>query len=57
MGFTSYSINGKVSLEWKKTNKKVTIDIIIPSNTKATFIYNDSNVELEFGNHHFEFEE
>ena len=51
------SIYGKVSLEWKKTNKKVTIDITIPSNTKATFIYNDSNVELEFGNHHFEFEE
>ena len=40
---------GKVSVSWKKENSKVSFDIEVPVNTKATFIYNKQTKELEPG--------
>lgn len=40
---------GKVSVSWKKVNDKVSFDIEVPVNTKATFIYNKQTKELEPG--------
>ena len=49
------SIYGKISLAWKKENGKIIINISIPSNTSAHFIYNDVNEFLQSGNYYFEF--
>ena len=49
------SIYGKVSLSWQKINDKVIIDIEVPSNTTATFIYQNKNDLLQTGRYHYEF--
>ena len=51
---TYESIYGIISLSWKKENNKNIIDIVIPSNTHASFIYNDIERVLKSGKHHFE---
>lgn len=35
-----------------KENNKISIDVDIPANTKATFIYKEMNQVLEPGSHH-----
>ena len=49
------SIYGRVSLCWKKENDKVIIDITIPYNTSAHFVYKDFSEVIECGQHHYEF--
>lgn len=49
------SIYGKVSLKWKKENKKIIIDISIPSNTCAHYVYSNDDLLLESGMYHFEY--
>lgn len=47
------SLYGEVKVSWKKEKGKVSFDIQVPVNTKATFIYKDILEQLEPGNHHF----
>lgn len=49
------SIYGLISLSWKKENDKIIIDIEVPSNTTATFIYKGDEKRLETGMHHYEY--
>lgn len=49
------SIYGKVSLSWKKENGKVIINITVPSNTEAEFIYENTKQELKSGSYEFVF--
>ena len=50
------SIYGTVKVSWKIQDKKAIFDISVPSNTTATFQYNDHVSELETGDHHFEYD-
>ena len=49
---TYISLYGKVAVKWVKENNKISIDVDIPANTKATFIYKEMNQVLEPGSHH-----
>ena len=49
------SIYGIISLSWKKENEKVIIDIHIPENTQAHYIYNEDSYNLNAGDYHYEY--
>ncbi|MCQ3035184.1 MAG: glycoside hydrolase family 78 protein, partial [Bacilli bacterium] len=49
------SIYGEVALSWKKENDKIIIDIEVPSNTTASFIYKNNEILLDTGTYHFEY--
>ena len=51
------SIYGTISLSWKREDGLVKFDISVPSNTKATFMFNNENILLDYGTHHFEIKE
>lgn len=48
------SIYGKISSSWEIIDGKIKFEILVPSNTKAVFKYNDIKKELEEGDHSFE---
>lgn len=50
------SIYGKIKSCWRKENNKIIIDLKIPSNTSARFIYEDVDEVLTSDPYHFEFE-
>ena len=50
------SIYGNIAISWKKEENKVIIDISVPGNTTALFVYKDVNEELKAGSYHYEFE-
>lgn len=50
------SIYVKIKSCWRKENNKIIIDLKIPSNTSARFIYEDVDEVLTSDPHHFEFE-
>ena len=47
------SLYGEISVNWKKQNEKVSFDIFVPANTKATFIYKNKQEVLEPGKYSF----
>lgn len=47
------SIYGEIKVKWEKLNNKVNININVPANTKATFIYKDKEILLSAGNYTF----
>ena len=49
------SIYGTISLSWKKEEGKTKIHIIVPSNTEAHFIYQNTDKVLSYGEYDFEF--
>ena len=49
------SIYGKVSLSWEKLNNKIIINVSVPSNTEAHFIYKEKDEILKSGLYRFEF--
>lgn len=46
------SLYGEVSVSWKKQDDKVSFDIEVPANTKASFVYLNKVEQLEPGKHH-----
>ena len=46
------SLYGEVSVGWKKQDDKVSFDIEVPANTKASFVYLNKVEQLEPGKHH-----
>ena len=49
------SVYGNIRVEWTDKEGKIIFDISVPSNTTATFCFNNETKELEAGNYHFEY--
>ena len=47
------SLYGEVNVNWKKVKEGILFIITVPVNTKAKFIYNEINKELEPGKYEF----